>query len=68
MRIVFEVNTGGWFVLGCKKLPRPQMAVVHAVKDDAHSFPGGNKGGNTDHEADEREYTPSTASTAESDK
>lgn len=39
--------------------------MVHAVENNAHSFPSSDQGRDTDHETDERQNTPGTASTTE---
>lgn len=43
------------------------MAVVHAMKDDAHTLPCGHQCRNTNHPADSRESPPSTWRMAQSD-
>ena len=50
-----------------EELPRPQVAVVHAVEDDTHALPSSNERGDADDEANQRKNPPGTTSTAESE-
>lgn len=51
-------------VFAFEEFPWPEMAMMHAVQNDAHTFPSGNKRGDADHEWDERHNPPATSSTA----
>lgn len=53
IRVVLDVNASFWFVIGYEQLPGTQMTMVHAVENDAHSLPGSDQCGYSDHETDE---------------
>lgn len=57
-----------YFVGGIgEQFPGTQVAVVHAVENDAHALPGGDESGDTDEPADERKHAPPASSGGEGD-
>lgn len=66
-RISLQVDAGR-LVIRNEEFPRIQVTAVQSVQEDTHSLPGSDQCGDTDHETDHRQYTPSASSTAESDE
>lgn len=52
-------------IVALEQLPWTEMAMVHAVENDTHSFPSGDERRDTDHEWNERHDSPTTSCTAQ---
>lgn len=66
--VIFAFHLAGCFVFILKQLPRPEVSVVHAVKDDTHALPGGNESADANEVENEGDGSPAAVGAGECDE